>query len=164
MTRAILAFLIAFSATTGAMAAGEDGLSQYEINGWIIEVVRDGDRAACSLIREEADGSALVVSRVSDSPFVLPVLEIAAKTDPFGAGPVSLAAGGARTEVALDTSFDEDGVYVAAYPDIDRADAILLAMQTAADIRLEQDGAAIASMPLAGFAAAYAEITRVCGG
>lgn len=162
MARAIIAVFLIVAAA--GVARADDGLIQYDMDGWTIEIVRDGDRAACSLIREEADGSALVVSRVSDSPFVLPVLEIAAERDPFGAGPVSLAAGGSRTPVALDTSFDEDGVYVAAYPDIDRADAILAAMQTAAELRLEQGDAAIAAMPLEGFAAAYAEITRICGG
>lgn len=141
-----------------------NGLSAYQIEGWFIEVVRDGDRAACSLLREDEGGAALVVSRVSDSPFVLPVMEIIGASDPLGVGPVAMAADGARTGVELDTSFDEDGVYIAAYPTIDRADAMIEAMQTATSLRLEQGGAVIATMPLAGFAAAYAEIAQVCGG
>lgn len=158
----VIAVVVSLFAVTGASA--EDGLAQYEIEGWIIEIVRDGDRAACSLIREDETGAALVVSRVSDSPFVLPVMEIVAERDPFGAGPVVLAAAAVRTEAELDTFYDEDGVHVAAYPPLDMADPMIEALRAAGDVRLEQNGAAVASMPLAGFAAAYAEITRVCGG
>ncbi|MEL7462707.1 MAG: hypothetical protein AAFN79_01470 [Pseudomonadota bacterium] len=167
MVRAlVIAVVASLLAAAGAYAQSgvEDGLAQYEIEGWIIEIVRDGDRAACSLIREDETGAALVVSRVSDSPFILPVLEIVAERDPFGAGPVVLAAAATRTEAELDTFYDEDGVHVAAYPSLDMADPMIEAMRVASDVRLEQNGAAVASMPLTGFAAAYAEITRVCGG
>ncbi|MEL6791855.1 MAG: hypothetical protein AAFU55_14775 [Pseudomonadota bacterium] len=165
VTRIALAAALVCAATV-AMAedAERDGLARYEVEGWTIEVVRDGDRAACSLIREDPTGAALVVSRVSDSPFVLPVMEIVAERDPFGAGPVVLAAAATRTEAELDTFYDEDGVHVAAYPPLDMADPMMEAMQVAGDVRLEQNGEAVASMPLTGFTAAFAEITRVCGG
>lgn len=158
----VIAVVVSLFAATGVHA--DDGLVQYEIEGWIIEIVRDGDRAACSLIREDESGVALVVSRVSDSPFILPVIEIVAERDPLGAGPVAMAAAAMRTEVELDTFYDEDGVHVAAYPPLDMSSSMIEAMRVAADLRLEQDGAAVASMPLTGFDAAYAEITRACGG
>ena len=169
MVRALVVFVAAavfaaVAAPGAAVAQAEDGLVRYEIEGWTIEVVRGGDRAACSLIREDAGGVSLVVSRVSDSPFVLPVMEIVAVRDPFAAGPVAMAAAAARARVELDTFFDEDGVHVAAYPSIDQAAQMIAAMRVAADLTLEQNGDAVAVMPLVGFAAAYAEVTRICGG
>ena len=51
------------------------------------------------VLREDAGGVSLVVSRVSDSPFVLPVMEIVAARDPFAAGPVAGFAKGLSTDI-----------------------------------------------------------------
>lgn len=164
MRRLVLGFLMVFAALGAGRAAADDGLTVIERGGWIIEIVRNGERAACSAIREEASGAAFVVSRVSDSPFVLPVLEVSAAADPLkGSGPVALVAGDYRTLAALDTSWDEDGVHVAAFPDFARADALMAALLVAAELALVQNGEALVVMPLDGFAGVYAEVVSACG-
>lgn len=162
----LLGLLIAFGVGSAAADEGaEEGLIVRERGPWIVEIVKYGERSACSLIREDADGVAFVISRVSDSPFVLPVVEVSGARDPLsGSGPVTMATETHRAPVQIDTAFDEEGVHIAAYPELDRADAMIEALRVANALTLEQGGALVARIDLGGFDAAYGEIVDACGG
>ena len=166
MMRVLVGFLIITLVFSGAArAATEEGLIVARHGDWTVEIVADGERAACSALIEREGGTAAFVQMTSDSPFVLPVFETLAVADPVvGGAQLWIVVGALEIEASVEITSDEEGVYVAAHPAIEDAQTVIAAMRDGGVVRLVVRERAISALPLNGFEAAYAAAEQACVG
>lgn len=145
-------------------AAAEERVVTHVHGAWSVEIVTFQGRAACSVFTGGETGPAFIMTMTDDSPYHVPVFEVTAGDRTIQAGEIMIiAADGYEAEAAAEILADDDGVHIAAYPEIDAAPALVEAMLIAREVRLLRRKITLMALALDGFPAAYREMRAACG-
>lgn len=150
----------------GASCIAEAAALAIRAHGnWTVEVVANGLRDACATYHRAQDGGLAIVAITDDSPFIVPVIELAIDFETIASGEaVYLDVGGVHQRAAIEVGYDDEGEFMAVRPPITAARDMLAAMLTADEIAVSVSGRTLARHDLTGFASAYADAYGSCGG